>query len=551
MKRLNLKGIDNNMPTLFDFPAAEPATTTFAPIAAPVAPAAPAPEAAVPDFFEETLEKIKTFAQTNALTEIFALAGRKDYIHLHHTSNIYNAEYLVGGNVAGPWPNLSAGRYGWRNTVNDQGAYNLTGSWDNRVFTATVMFAALSADGTEKVLPVTFTLRKPNPETESVECTDIVPGKWQPLKKYYPNLTWLQNDATLTENLKENKPYVFDWLREANYDMYCYLAAPWMETLCKAGYAFAREFMISPRNFTGAAADMLNRLTQPGTKPANIFKTEKCLYTALKNETNLSVWDVYRRMVKGGRLNQDTIRQALDHGYRERELEIISSILAARHNDRPVFTWTSLMNYLGRIEMYEALEGRYALEHLRDYLGCCRTLDMEPRIDSDSLLREHNVAARLCRQRRDEIVARELAEMKERVKDMIPRLEYHENTYFIRPIFDYDALMDEATQQHNCLACYADRIARGDTYILQMRETAHPEKSLISIELSPDMRTIRQKYLAHNQAIHNKSQSEFIERWFKQLHEAPATAPAAEAETAEPATQPELPTLDDILTEAA
>jgi len=50
-----------------------------------------------------------------------------------------------------------------------------------------------------------------------------------------------------------------------------------------------------------------------------------------------------------------------------------------------------------------------------------------------------------------------------------------------------------------------------------MRETAHPEKSLVTIELSPDCKTIRQKYLAHNQQIRNKSMTEFIERWYRQL----------------------------------
>ena len=46
-----------------------------------------------------------------------------------------------------------------------------------------------------------------------------------------------------------------------------------------------------------------------------------------------------------------------------------------------------------------------------------------------------------------------------------------------------------------------------------MREVAHPDRSLITIEMAPNGKTIRQKYLAYNKPIHNKSQSEFIERW--------------------------------------
>lgn len=68
-------------------------------------------------------------------------------------------------------------------------------------------------------------------------------------------------------------------------------------------------------------------------------------------------------------------------------------------------------------------------------------------------------------------------------------------------------------QQHNCVASYGQRIAAGQSYIYVMREVAHPDKSLITIELSPNGKTIRQKFLAYNKPIHNKSQSEFIERW--------------------------------------
>ena len=97
-------------------------------------------------------------------------------------------------------------------------------------------------------------------------------------------------------------------------------------------------------------------------------------------------------------------------------------------------------------------------------------------------------------------------------------IDYHENVYFVRPITEYDDLLDEAAQQHNCVASYADRIAKRQSRIFTMRETAHPEKSLMTIELSPDCRTVRQKYLAYNHPVHNRSMTEFIDRWMKQLN---------------------------------
>ena len=113
--------------------------------------------------------------------------------------------------------------------------------------------------------------------------------------------------------------------------------------------------------------------------------------------------------------------------------------------------------------------------------------------------------------KRDEIISRDMQENCERMK----KYNYTEGVYFVRAITSHDDLLDEANQQHNCVASYGRRIANGSSYIYVMREVANPEKSLITIELSPNGKTIRQKFLAYNRPIHNKSQSDFIERWLK------------------------------------
>ena len=66
-----------------------------------------------------------------------------------------------------------------------------------------------------------------------------------------------------------------------------------------------------------------------------------------------------------------------------------------------------------------------------------------------------------------------------------------------------------------------------------MRETAHPEKSLVTVELSPDLKTIRQKYLAYNQPIRNKSISDFLDRWHQHIKAAAAQSEKKTVETIE------------------
>lgn len=537
MKRLRLVH-DNTMPTLFDFSEETPADPVAEQPAAPVfnvsvapQPAA-APEPKKPTIFDTTLEKITALAGNADLTGVLNLLGNYECLRL--VEGYERTEYYPTGTLRIFRERAKTYVNGWvRNThlLPDHLVHEITVTSDRYNANAKngrINLAAMDDEGNIRVLPIDVTLETGN---ENVVCTGISVKGWQPQKKYIPDQKYVQNEDEIRAILAEAKPWIIQWIDENSYDIFRYLGAPWMETLCKAGYRFALNFMGNGTRNDSTYIEYINRLTQPGTKPKTIFKTEKFVYVTLKDECDLMVWDIYRRIVKNGRLNQDTIRQAYDKHYRNKELERIGSILKATWDGRPVFTWNSLMNYLGRLETYEGFHKNtdYALELLADTLKMWHQLGMAPRIDSDSLDREHRVASVLCRQKRDEEEARKMAEQRERVKDKLPRLEYHEDVYFIRPIFDYDELIDEATQQNNCLACYADRIARNETFILQMRETHHPEKSLISIELSPDMKYIRQKYLAHNQPIRSRSQSEFIDRWFRQLHAKAEPAAAAAA----------------------
>ena len=335
-----------------------------------------------------------------------------------------------------------------------------------------------------------------------------------------------QNKATLHEILANTKPYVEEWLKaHPSFLISEYLNTPWMETLDKAGYKIAGFVLGGMISHSKTDIEQLNRLCKRGNSPKEIFKTTKAVYSVLKDDMNVAIWDMYRKLDKTGKITQDTIRMAYNANWSIKELNYVNSILAKKYEDKPVFTWTSLTNYLGRLDMFEAISHAEALPILCDYLNMCNQLGIKPRTDSDSLKREHDVAARLIRQKHNEILTRKMELQKQKEQKMIEegnrklaKLEYHENVYFVRPITEYNDLIDEATQQENCVASYANMIAKGQTRILTMRESAHPEKSLVTIELSVDCRQVKQKFLAHNQPIRNKSMSEFIDRWMKQLN---------------------------------
>lgn len=348
--------------------------------------------------------------------------------------------------------------------------------------------------------------------------------------KVSPNVFFVQTEGEMSQLLKAHKPWITRWLSEnTRFTMEKYLAAPWLETLSKAGFQELTNKFLYPEdyNVTTKMYEQFNRLCGPGTSPKDIFKCSKAVYNVLKNEGNLDIWDTLRRLEKKDCITGDTVLMVYQMGLRPKELELVNSILGQKHNGRPVFTFTSLVNYINRLDMYEAICSSEAFVLINDYLHMCHQLGMPPRVDGDSLKREHDIAARLCREKRNQIMEQKMKERAEQEKREIEegnskmaRATYRENVFFVRPITEYNDLLDEAIQQDNCVASYAERIAEGKTRIFTLRETAHPEKSLVTIELSPDCKTVRQKYLTHNQVIRNKAINDFIDRWHKQLNAA-------------------------------
>lgn len=550
MKRLHPKvSANETLPLLFDF--SEPAGVAETPAAA--APA-PQPEAAAPapapkqkttpapeaphKVFDALAARVETFVKDNDFLALLNMSGRYDGIRFSNGDNYWSSR-------GGSFKAISRDRFecihghrtssGWYAGTTLNSALMIEHKKDEVYI---IHVGILDESGEMHVMPlslttdVTATRRDECPVT-FITILSMTPGKWGSPRKAVQSMLFVQRDDELSQIVREKKPWIMPWLNGKGYSLTAYLAAPWLETLDKAGYTFAGRYLRSQGNFD-RTYQQLNTLVQPGTKPKDIFKTTKEVYTTLKEETNLQTWDIYRRMCKTGKLGQDTVRQVYDAGYTIKDLEYVSTILGVNHDGKPVFTWTSLVNYLGRIDMYEAIDRREGLPILADYLSMCRQLDMQPRTDGDSLKREHDIAARLIRERHNEIMAKQMREAEERLRREIAegttkkgRLEYREQVFFVKPIYDYDELLDEARQQHNCVASYAERIAKGTSVICTMRETAHPEKSLVTIELSPDMKDIRQKFLAYNQPIRNRAMSEFIERWHRQVNAKDAAAAAA------------------------
>lgn len=121
-------------------------------------------------------------------------------------------------------------------------------------------------------------------------------------------------------------------------------------------------------------------------------------------------------------------------------------------------------------------------ETLADYLSMCNQLGMEPKIDGDSLKREHDIAARNVRNHRN----KEMAEKFEKAKGLRETFYYEDEHFLVRGVRDYDDLIDEANQQHNCVASYAQNIIDGKSLIYFVRD----KKSQIKVSSRLNCRRI-------------------------------------------------------------
>ena len=341
--------------------------------------------------------------------------------------------------------------------------------------------------------------------------------KWKVFAKYPEPGSYmlLNNQLDLWDILEKTNPYALEVAKQFDCtNPLLFFTCPQMEQLAKAGYDFVENGI---RGFwrQSKEIDAFNRLTQPGTKLKNIFKTSKDVYTTLRGETDLEIWDVYRKMAKTGKLTKETIEQAYWSHFDADDMKMVNSILNRRHEGKPVFTWHTLMNYLQRLDTFQAISAREAFPLLNDYLTMCEQLEIKPRIDSDSLKREHDVTARTIREKRDEILEKKM----ENACEYLSENDYSEDIFFIRGIRNHSDLIDEAKQQRNCVGSYGQRIINHQSLIYVMRETAHPDSSLITVEINPECDRIRQKFLAFNQPVQDKKQNEFLERWMGLIQE--------------------------------
>lgn len=100
----------------------------------------------------------------------------------------------------------------------------------------------------------------------------------------------------------------------------------------------------------------------------------------------------------------------------------------------------------------------------------------------------------------------------ERQKDKLSKYNIKVKDFIFRCPENKQDMIDEATQQANCLAGYTRKFAAGECEIFFMRHAKKPDESYITIETKNG--DIRQIYYAHNKTV-SKADREVAELWMK------------------------------------
>lgn len=252
----------------------------------------------------------------------------------------------------------------------------------------------------------------------------------------------------------------------------------------------------------------LQRIFRPGNTPKEILGVQdKRFVELLKNVNDHEKLVSYLTLIRNGE-QYDNMVGIVDMNMNTFDLEKFAWVMGRTFNGERIFrTSQNLINYLRRIDMNEAISASDGLNILQDYLQMAIPLGIDPRIDSDSLKREHDVTARIYKAEKNGIVSGKISDRYEQLKKHAMK----NDEYFIRPIKSHDDLIAEATMQHNCVASYAERIANGSTEIYVMRKVSNPDQSLITIEFCHG--DVTQRYYSHNRRVTDPAHLTFIEKW--------------------------------------
>ena len=152
----------------------------------------------------------------------------------------------------------------------------------------------------------------------------------------------------------------------------------------------------------------------------------------------------------------------------------------------------------------------------RDYLGFVKKLGLDLKnkryLFPDKLKTMHDLYEKQLKTMEQERIKKCI---EKRVETLIKNV-FKNKEFVIFPASSVEELVDESTQQNNCVRTYAEKYADGDCDIYFMRKLETPTVSLVTVEVKNNK--VVQKRIKNN-GMTNKKQDKFLDTWQKKVLE--------------------------------
>src|SRR5690606_28071635 len=143
---------------------------------------------------------------------------------------------------------------------------------------------------------------------------------------------------------------------------------------------------------TPSKESLLKRNFQNGTNLKQIIKiplyiADDIIETTTDPLTYINEW---RMLLKETTISKDLYIQYTKLNINKEGVKKFKKIIKEKYH-----TVESLINYLERADIYQALEPNIALELLDDYIRMCKIAEVNPNVKTHSLRKAHDVMARM------------------------------------------------------------------------------------------------------------------------------------------------------------
>lgn len=274
-----------------------------------------------------------------------------------------------------------------------------------------------------------------------------------------------------------------------------------MELLAKAGYNG-----ITRTNYIHGEYNESEILNRTGTKikdlihlPKNVLKTD-----IIKNLNEGIILKLEQIHEKGNGLSVDFLNYLNDNNFLYRRLlNNVLNIIELGFSNKEIHS------YFIKTNLYQAIDGFTTLELWYDYINMAMVMEVPYEKFPNSLKKEHDLMTRNYEYHKKELIEKQFGKRGEELS----KLEYKGEKYLVKTPKTTADIIREGKRLRHCVACYIERIAKGETVVLFIRKKENPEEPFYTFE-------IQNKQIVQIRGFANKDPEQeiinFVNEWKKE-----------------------------------